>query len=439
MISDTHASDFDKTSNADKRRLIENFFSLSLLKAINYVLPLVTVPYLVRILGPEKFGLIVFVQAFTEYLRIFTDYGFNLSSTRKISIYRNDQKKVSEIFCSTMFIKLVFMSISFFVLVSVVYAIPKFSEYLAVYVFAFGTVVGNVLFPLWFFQGLERMQYITFLNLLARAIFTGAIFLFIKEQADYIYVPLFNSLGSVIAGILSLWIVSKYFKVTFGIPSLPSITEGLKDGWHVFISNVAISLYTVSNIFILGIFANNVIVGYYGAAEKIITAIRGLLDPAAQSVYPYISKLVNESREKALRFIAKTMIVVAGGSLLISAAIFFFAGTIINVVLGGQYQESIIVLQILAFLPFIIALSNIFGIQTMLTFDMKRAFSRIIVSAGFLNIVLALFLVPVYKHIGISICVLTTETYVTTAMFLYLQYKDVKLIVLPALFRRGAR
>jgi len=237
--------------------------------------------------------------------------------------------------------------------------------------------------------------------------------------------------GFLVAGGLSLRIVSKDFRVKFILPTIEAIKHQLKEGWHVFISTMAISLYTVSNAFILGLFTSNTIVGYYSASERIIKATQGLLTPVSQTVYPYISQLVIESKERALSFIRRLVKVVGIGNFMISLLIFLLAAPIVNIVLGNQYHQSIIVLQILAFLPFIIGLSNIFGIQTMLTFNLKRAFSKILISAGLLNVTLALILAPLYQHIGVSIAVLITEIFVTLSMFLYLAKKGIKL------FERG--
>ena len=414
-------------SSSTKKRLFENFISLSTLQAVNYLLPLITLPYLVRVLSPEKFGLIAFAQAFIGYFIILTDYGFNLSATREISINRENKEKITEIFSSVMTVKFFLGIISFFILGLILISIPKFRDDWLIYIFTFGMVFGGVLFPVWFFQGMERMRYITILNLVARGIFTVCIFIFIRKMADYLYVPLINSMGFIVAGSLSLRIVSKDFKIKFQIPTIESIKYQLKEGWHIFISTAAISLYTTSNAFILGIFTNNIIVGYYSAAEGLIRAVQGLLTPISQTVYPYISKLVNESKDKALSFIRKLTILVGSGSFIMSLLVFLLAVPIVNIVLGSQYQQSIIVLKILAFLPFITGLSNIFGIQTMLTFNLKKAFSRILIFAGLLNITLALILAPFYRHVGVSIAVLITEIFVTLSMFLYLIKKGIKI------------
>lgn len=410
-------------SSPEKKALVENFFSLSSLQIVNYILPLVTLPYLVRVLGPTNFGLIVFAQAFIQYFVILTDYSFNLSATREISINREDKNKISEIFSSVMFIKLSLMIVSFLVLTALIFIIPKFRNDRIVYLFTFGTVVGQCLFPVWFFQGMERMKYITFLNIIAKLIFTISIFIFIRKMQHYIYVPIINSLGFLVAGILGLWIVYKDFKIGFILPNFESIRHQLKEGWHIFISRISISLYTTSNTFILGLLTNNTIVGYYSAGEKLIRAAQRLLSPMSDAVYPYISKLTNESREKALSFIRKLVIIVGSGNFIISLLIFIFATPIVNILLGSQYQESIIVLRVLAFLPFLSSLATIFGTQTMLTFNLKEAFSKIVISAGIINVTLALLLVPLYKHIGISVSVLFTEFFVATTMFFYLRYK----------------
>lgn len=416
------------TNTEDKRRLLSNFMSLSVLQGANYVLPLITLPYLVRVLGPEKYGLIAFAQAFIQYFNILTDYGFNLSATREISIHRDNAQKVSEIFSSVMIIKFCLLVLSFVIMNILVFSFWKFRQDWPIYYLTFGMVVGQVLFPVWFFQGMERMKYITFLNITAKLIFTFAIFVFIRQTSDYIYVPLLNLFGYLVAGALALRIVFRGFKVGFKVPSYSSLIHQLKEGWYIFISTMAISLYTVSNTFILGIFTNNTIVGYYSGAEKIIKAVQGLLSPISQTIYPHISKLASESKDQALRFIRKMTFLVGAGSFVLSLIVFIFADTIVRILLGSQYLESIAVLRILSFLPFIIGLSNIFGVQTMLAFDLKKGFSNILISASIVNIILAFILVPIYKHIGISFAVIISESFVTSSMFLFLQNKGIKIL-----------
>ncbi len=411
------------TDTEEKRRLASNILSLGVLQGANYILPLLTVPYLVRVLGPEYFGLLAFATATTAYFMLITDYGFNLSATRQISIHRDDKDKINEIFSSVMMIKAALMVVSFGLMSLLVCSFEKFGQHWEVYFITFGMVIGQVLFPVWLFQGMERMKYITYLNIGAKVFFTVCIFIFVKEQADYLLVPLLTAMGFIVAGIWSLYLVKKEFNVSFDWQSTDTLKFQLAEGWHVFFSSMAISLYTISTTFILGLFTNNTVVGYFAAADKIVQAVKGLYQPVSQAIYPLISKKIHEDKQAGLAFIHRTTWVVGTGMFAISLLLFLLAEPIVNLLLGQQYQQSVLLLQIMAFLPFIIALSNMFGIQTMLNLGYKQAFSRILVVAAILGVVLSLVLVPMYEGLGTAVTLLVVEVFVTVAMYFYLKIR----------------
>jgi len=413
------------TGSPTRKRLTGNFFSLSILQALNYILPLITLPYLVRVLGPEKYGLISFAQAFIGYFIILTDYGFSLSATREISIHRDNKEKVSEIFSSVMTIKFFLGILSFIILAIMLALIPRFGQDWLIYILTFGTVLGNILFPIWFFQGMENMKWITILNIVSKTIFTICIFIFIHRVSDYPYVALINSLGYLVAGIISLIIVFKNFKVKFVLPKLENIKYQLKEGWHIFVSNIAISLYTTSNTFILGLFTNNTIVGYYSGAEKIVKAVQGLINPISQTIYPYFSKLYTENKQRAVDLLKKILSLVGISTFLISIIINIFAPLICKIILGPEFSESIPVLKILIFIVFAIGVNNILGIQGLVGFGYKKDFTKIVVICSLVHLGLITILIWQYGLIGVAIGTVITESLISIIEYYCLKRKRI--------------
>jgi len=407
------------TNTEDKKRLMSNFFSLSVLQGANYILPLITLPYLVRILGVEYFGLLAFAGATVMYFQILTDYGFNLTATREISIHRDNKAKVIEIFSSVMSIKVILMFVSFLLLTILVFSFEKFSKDALVYFLTFGTVVGQVLFPVWFFQGMERMKYITYLNILSKVIFTIAIFAFVQEQSDFYLVPLLTSVGFLVAGIWSLYLVKKEFEVRFELQTINTIKHHFFEGWYVFLSQLKISLFSTTNIIILGLITNNTVVGYYSVAEKIMRALAMMQSPILGALFPHMSKIILKQKAKAVSQLKK---VIFFGSIIyaiVLSTVFVFSESIISLLFGDSTKESIVILQIMSIIPLTIFLNNIFGTQILLNTKKEKIFFLILLTAGISNLILCSLLTYFYGAIGTSVAMLIIEIGIMLAMYYF--------------------
>ncbi len=396
--------------------LRKNIVSLFILQGANYLLPLITVPYLVRVLGAENFGRIAFAQAFIQYFVVLTDYGFNLSATRAVALVRDDTERLSSLFSAVMIVKSTLMVLGFGVMLLIVKLVPVFDRDWSLYVVVYLLVVGNVLFPIWLFQGLERMRHITTLTLLARTLAVISIFAFVHQRGDYLLAAALQAGGMVIAGLLALAVIPRVVHLHLHWPGVAQLRQVMADGWHVFLSTAAISLYTSSNVFFLGLLTNPTTVGYFAAAEKLIKAVQGLITPVSQAVYPHIATLTSRSHEAALTFIGKLLRVQGGATLILSFLLFILAEPLVDLLLGSQFQASVELVKWMAALPFIIGLSNVFGIQTMLNFDLKHTFSHILVASGFINIALIIPLAHWLGAEGAAISVLLTEIIVTILM-----------------------
>jgi len=387
------------------------------LQVVNYILPLLTFPYLVRVLGVEYFGLLAFATAVVSYFNIITDYGFNLTATREVSVHRESRQKVIEIFSAVMSIKILLMFLSFLLLTVLVFYFEKFSQDWEVYLLTFGTVVGQVLFPVWFFQGMERMKYITYLNIVAKVIFTVAIFLFVKEQSDFYLVPLFTSLGFIVVGIWSLWIIRRVFDIRFEVQSFEILKYYFLDGWYLFKTRIFVSIYTVTNIFLLGLLTNNTVVGYYSIAEKIVNALGGLFIPANQAIYPFMSKLYKDSRVRFSIFLKKISLVYIGISSILFMLLYLFSNTIIRLVNGRMNDDISSIYFILIFLIFTLPFGALYA-QVMVTQSKNREISEIVRDIAILNVIFVPIGIYLFGATGMAWVVVALQYFIVVRYYI---------------------
>lgn len=399
------------------KKLAINFSSLTVLQISNYVIPLITFPYLVRVLGPTNFGLANFAFAFLVYFNTVIEFGFNFSSTREIAQLKGDKNKINQLFNLTFFSKIVLLipiSILYFTLISI---IPFFSENFLIYTIAFFSIIGNLLFPVWFFQGIEKMYYITIFNIFFRIIGVVFIFLFVIEEKDLITYLLITSGVLVLTGAFSIYFLLQQKLVDLAIPKFASIKQHLSEGFNLFSSQYLIMLYTTSNTFILGLISGNTAVGFFTGADKIRSAVQNIGGIAGQTIFPHISNLFRESKVSTIKFLKKYLIVIGIPAFLLSTFLFLFSEELILLILGEQYLSSVQILKWLAFLPFIIFLSNVFGIQFMLGQGFDSEFRKIIFIGAVLNLILLIILVPLYGAEGTAASMLFTEIIITLLTF----------------------
>ncbi|MEN6552041.1 MAG: flippase [Methanobacterium sp.] len=403
------------------KRVVGNMLSLFSLQGFNYILPLITFPYLTRVLGPDKYGLITFAMAFISYFQLVTNYGFNLSASREIALNRNDDVKVSKIFSSVMATKALLTILGFLTMSVIVFSFDKFRTDWLLYFITFGIVIGNLTLPTWFFLGMEKMKYISILNIGIGLIYTASMFIFVRNATDYLYVPLINSVGTLIIGVYALRLVKKEFGVNFIRPSVNDIKHQLEEGWHLFISTLATNLYSTSTRFVLGFFVSNTILGYYSVAETIARALTQIIYPVSQSLYPYFSKLQSENRAKAITQLKKISIIIGVLTFLISVILVFLAPFLIELLAGQAYAASVPLLQVYVFVVFAVAMDNVLGIQGLLSFGHKKTFSKIVMFAAVLHIFILIGLIFILGSLGAVIAVVTTQLIICIIEYIVLR------------------
>lgn len=403
----------------NNKAIIENFFFLTVSQGLNVLLPMITFPYLVRVVGIDGFGLISFANIFMTYFSIITDYGFNITGVREISLNREDPNKINEIFNSVMQIKLTLLALCFIIYLLIILSVDKFSSNKYIYIVTYGTVIGQVLYPTWFFQGIEKMKIITILNVVSKFIFTIGIFIFVKSANDIFIVQFLNSLGYIVIAIISIVIVIKKHKMIIQFQRISTMKFYLVESWFIFISNISVTLYTSSTTLLLGFLTNNITVGYFSIASKFINVIRSLFDPFASVLFPYLSNILKDGREKVFNI---NKIILKVGLLFIiplSVLIFVFGEQFLAIIFKVHENRVLINLRVLSIIPILIIFHIVYGLFSMILLGENKAYSKIIISAGLISIPLSFLLIYNFKDIGASISIVLVELYITLRYLLF--------------------
>jgi len=408
-------------THKERKIVLSNFISLTTLQTISYILPLVVLPYLIRVIGIEKFGLVAFAFSLVQYFMILTDYGFSISATKTISLIGEHKQKTSEVFSSVMTVKLMFAAVSFLMLSVIIYIVPKFRADWLVYILSFGSVIGSTLFPVWFFQGKEKMSYISVVNVAAGFIYVVCIFLFIKGPKDFLFVPALNSLLSIVSGILGLYIAFKKFRIKFILQKYLTIKQELRTGWDIFISTLSVNAYTTSRVFAMGLLTNNVVTGYYSLAEKIANYIQTFpMDSFTRAVFPRISNVFAKNKQRAVAIMYRIQDGITLGFVVSLPIAFFLAPWIIQLTCGVAYKEVVVTLRLLLAAVFFVGANN-FKIQFLLVCGKQDLYAKIHISAALIGLPLIFIFIYRFSYIGAAFATVLIEAGVFIATSLILE------------------
>ncbi len=398
-----------------KNKLLLNFFSLGIVQAIIALLQLIVIPHVIKRIGAEGFGVIAVAQVVMFYLSAVTDYGFNQTATRDVALYREDGEKISRIFFRVLFSKILLCFIAFILLLVVLLIFPLFRSHASLYLLAFVYVAAQSILLTWFFQGMERMQFIALATLLARVIFVILVFVFIRDKDDDLLFLFFLGAGNFLAGILSVFAAWRLFRLKFIKPSRADILQELKDGWHVTVANLSSFTCQYSNVLILRVFTNDLVVGYYSIAERIFFTIRQVLGIFSQAIYPVICQLVQKGKDQLVSFFKKVylpfLLCVCCGSIIL----FIFSPQVLYFFLGDEYHHSVFFLRVMSVVSVIVCLA-IPAALTLLGMNEKKKYFKIYALGTVMNILSNIILVYYFKATGTVMAVFITELFIMAGL-----------------------
>ena len=399
----------------DGSALASNFGYLMLLQIAGYAFPLITIPYLARVIGVEGFGKIAFAAAVVVWFQTVADWGFNYTATRDVAQNRDNPEKVSEIFSNVLWARIFLMLCSFMLLMGIITAIPYFKENQTILLITFLMVPGHILFPDWFFQAMERMKYITIFNLLSKALITALVFIFIKEKADFILQPLFISLGYVLSGVFAMYIIMVKWKVRIYRPNPTAIFNTLKSSTDVFINNIVPNLYYGFSTILLSFWGGNTSVGLLDAGRKLLSISEQFLQIVSRVFFPFLSR-----RSDKHSFYVKINLSIAR---LFFSVLFLAAPILIKIFYTPEFYPAIAVLQISSFSILFLSLRNIYGINYLIVRGHEKESRNIMLVTSFIGFALSFPLIYFFDFIGAAI----TATFVHGIQGLSMMHKVKKI------------
>jgi O-antigen/teichoic acid export membrane protein len=393
----------------DGQALASNFGYMMLLQLASKIFPLLTIPYLARIIGVDGFGKIAFAGAVIIWFRTITDWGFNYTATRDVSRNRENPEKVSEIFSNVLWARVFLSLISLLLLLLLIEVIPYFNDNKILLLVTFFVVPGQIFFPEWFFQAMERMKYITIFNIVTKALFTALVFIFIKEKSDFILQPLFISLGYVVSGLFATYVIIIKWKVKVHSPSLPITFKTIKNSTDVFINNLMPNLYNSLSVVLLGFFGGNVANGLLDAGSKFVNISQEFMNAISRVFFPFLSRKIHKHA-----IYTKLHLIV---SVIVTLLLFLSAPFIIKFFFTAAFSEAIPILQIMSLSIISTSLISIYGTNYMLIKGYERELRNLTIISSMFGFVISFSLIYCYGAIGAAIGVTATRAALGIAIF----------------------
>jgi PST family polysaccharide transporter len=306
------------------------------------IIPLVSYPYLIRVLEAESYGLVIYITTIVSYFSILINFGYQLTATKKISQNRHRPEKLNEIFSAVVICKLLLFLFSAVIFVGLVSVFDVLSKNLILAILCFIVCLNDVIFPGWFFQGVENMKYITIINVLSRFISLALVFIFISRPEDYLLVPVFNFLGAFGGAIVGWYHVKNRYSVKFSSVPFFKVRHYLQDSLPVFATNVTAVIKDRSNILFIGGLLGTQQVAYYYLANRVISTVLALFFNISASVFPNVAK------SKDYSILRKTIYYTFLLGVSCSLGMVFLSKFIVQLYGGEQMLPAIPILQILS-------------------------------------------------------------------------------------------
>lgn len=358
-------------------KIVQNTGYLTIIECVHLILPFVALPYIIHTVGMDRYGMVVFAQTIILYFNIFINFGLNISSVKDVAILRDNKKELNNLVTSVLTIKAILLLISFVVLILCIAFIPLLYEYKTLLLYSFLLCLSEFLFPVWYFQGIEKMKYITFVKSSSILLYTISVFLFVHTKSDYEYVPLLQSLSYVFAGLVAFICLIKVEGVKLCIPPLKQVVTVFKNAVPFFFSRVSVVFNANLAKLVSGLFLSMESVAAFDVAQKLCQFVMIPVEMLNQATYPHISRTRNKL------FATKYLFFSALLGLLLSLVLFVVAPLLISVFTNENVAEATKILRVLCLYTFSDTIAICLGACTLIAFGFPKPFNESVIFSTF--------------------------------------------------------
>lgn len=395
--------------NLLKKKAVKNGAWLYLLQFFNTVVPLLTLPYITRILGVKQYGIFSIAINIIGYYQVVVEYGFAMSATRKVVLSDKNADLLSKIFSAVFFLRCILFTLCFFITAGyVLLNRNNLSQCLCLLIMMI-TLLGNCFQLNWLFQGMQQMRYITIVSMVSRTITVVLTFMLVKSADDLYLYCLLYSISPVISGLLGIVFAKKCFHIHFVRIQLRDIWEEMKNGWYVFTTQLSSKVFGAIGITFLGIFSSNEQVGIYSAIQKIPNILMLAWNPITQVLYPLSSQKFQESFKSGEKFVNKSKRIFVPIFLAIAIVCSLMSKIVIRIAFGEEYSTRFYWIIPLLLWMVVAIYNNFTGIQTLLADGHDREYSKCFQIGVLVTITLNFILVYFLKGDGACLAPLLSE------------------------------
>lgn len=397
--------------------LKKNIFYSGILTTANYIFPLITYPYVSRVLGVANIGVCNFVDSIINYFLILSALGIGTVGIREIAKNKGDNSNLQDTFSKLFTINTISTTIALISLLVAMHTVPKLQDNYELMWIGVLKLVFNYLLIEWFFKGLEDFKYITKRAILVRTIYVAAVFIFVREANDVIVYYFLTSATIIVNAIINVLYARKYIRFKLKFSSLRDYTKSI---CIMGMYSVLTSLYTTFNVAYLGFVSTDVQVGYYTTSTKIHTIILMAFTAVTGVIMPRMASILSEKKyDEYKRLIKKSVSFLLLFAIPCVIAIEVFAPTIINIIAGPGYTGAVLPLRIIAPLVLIIGLEQILITQSLMPMGKDKAVLINSIIGAIVGITANLIFVPYLASTGSAIVWLLSEIAVMLSAFYF--------------------